>query len=240
MVCFLTSSITKPGEDHLNPENGFVDKLHYFWKHPSRCLLVASDPQNHMGNDEMTNSFRAAFEHSGFSIQCFDLWDNRYFDFPKERVQSYDVIIMAWGYVPTQHKWFTEIGLKKKLQGFDGILIGVSAGSMMAAKTVYAWPERDGETLDPNYELFFEGLGYADCMVLPHYHGVKHRWLDGRRLMEDMTCEHSMGHRFLGLPDGSYVLSQYGRDTVFGEAILVQDGVISLYCGNGDERPWNY
>lgn len=100
MVCFLTSSIIKSGEEYLNSENGFVDKLHYFWKQPSRCLLVASDPQNHMGNDEMTNLFRSAFEHSGFLIQCFDLWDNRYFGFSKERIHSYDVIILAWGHVP--------------------------------------------------------------------------------------------------------------------------------------------
>ncbi len=240
MVCFLTSSLTKAGKNVLNPENGFVDKLHYFWNQPSRCLLIASDPQNHSGNDVTTDFFRTAFEQSGFEIQCFDLWDNRYYDFSQERIDSYDVIILSWGHVPTQHKWFTDINLKERLRKFDKILIGVSAGAMMAAKTVYAWPERDGETVDPNYELFFDGLGYTDCMILPHYHGVKHRYLDGRRLMEDITCEHSIGHRFLALPDGSYVLSQYGRDTVFGEAYLVQDGVISRYCENGAERSWNY
>lgn len=51
---------------------------HYFGKHPSRCLLVTSDPQNHMGNDEMANLFRTAFEHPGFLIHCFVLWDARY------------------------------------------------------------------------------------------------------------------------------------------------------------------
>ncbi len=70
MVCFLTSSLTKAGKNVLSPENGFVDKLHYFWNQPSRCLLIASDPQNHSGNDVTTDFFRTAFEQSGFEIQC--------------------------------------------------------------------------------------------------------------------------------------------------------------------------
>ncbi len=67
MVCFLTSSLTKAGENFLNPENGFVDKSRYFWNQPPRRLPIASDPQNHSGNDETTGLFRTAFEQSGFA-----------------------------------------------------------------------------------------------------------------------------------------------------------------------------
>ena len=48
----------------------------------------------------------------------------------KEKLLNYDVILLAGGHVPTQNCYFKEIDLKEKIKDFQGIVIGISAGSM--------------------------------------------------------------------------------------------------------------
>ena len=236
MITFLTSSPTVPSRPLFNGQNGFLFRLQQYWCKPSRCLLIAADPADHRGNDCMTEYYRDTIQNSGLPFGGLDLWDDRYYDFDRARLASYDVIILSCGHVPTQKKWFASIDLKNRMAGFDGVLIGISAGSMISAETVYAWPELEGETLDPDYPLFFKGLGYARTMILPHYQNVKDRWLDGKRLMEDIACGDSRGKSFLALPDGSYVLVEAGVETVYGEAYQVADGQIRPFCGENQWR----
>lgn len=236
MITFLTSSPTIPSQPVFNPQNSFIDRLQAYWKKPARCLLIAADPSDHCGNDAMTDYYRQTIENSGLPIIGLDLWDNRYYDFTEERVAAYDVIILSCGHVPTQKNWFESVNVKGKMIGFNGVLIGISAGSMISAKTVYAWPEMDGETLDSDYPLFFEGLGFAQTMILPHYQSVKDRWLDGKRLVEDIAFGDSRGRRFLAIPDGSYVMVENGTEIVCGEAYQVSDGVLTPFCQENEQR----
>ena len=241
MVTFLTSSPTKELTKEspypaLNECNGFVTRLKEVWRGEGRCLMVAAFPSEHLRNDEMTAYYGEAVEQAGLSVACFDLWDDRSPNLTRGQLQRYDTIFLAGGHVPTERKWFEAISLRDKLEGYRGLLIGTSAGSMNAAEMVYAWPEEPGESTDPDYELFFPGLGAAKAMVLPHYQKLKDSWLDGRRLMEDITCAHSYGHRFLAIPDGSYVLVKDGRETVYGQAWLVEEGEITLFCQQEKSR----
>lgn len=241
MITFLASSPTKALDEEcpvpaLNEKNGFVAQLQQIWRENARCLMVVADPDAHSLNDEMTDFYREAVIGSGLSVGCFDLWDSRYLEFSAEQLGQYDVIFLSGGHVPTERAWFEWIHLKEKLEAFHGILIGTSAGSMNAARVVYAWPEMEGESEDPDYELFFPGLGLAESMILPHYQQVKDSYLDGKRLIEDIACSHSYGKRFWAIPDGSYILVQDGVETIFGEAYLISDGKIEQFCEEGDIR----
>ena len=241
MVTFLTSSPTKELSPDcpapaLDERNGFLLRLAAHWPQDARCLMIAATPGAHALNDEMTSFYRKAVENSGLSISVFDLWDNRLSSLSTEEVQRYDAIFLAGGHVPTERRWFESIGLREKLLGYGGLVIGTSAGSMNAARLVYAWPEEEGESTLPLEELFFPGLGLADTIVLPHYQKLKDCWLDGRRLIEDITCAHSHGRRFLLIPDGSYILVAEGVETVFGEAYLAFDGRIVPFCRENEHR----
>ena len=173
-------------------------------------------------------------ENSGLEVECFDLWDDRTPMLSAREVCSYDAIFLAGGHIATQNRWFHHIGLKEKLGGFEGLLIGTSAGSMNSAREVYAWPEEPGEPGLPMEELFLEGLGLADTVILPHYQKMKHSVVDGRHLMEDVTCAHSFGRRYYAVPDGSYVLVRRQREILFGEAWLVSEGRITPFSKEGD------
>ena len=64
---------------------------------------------------------------------------------------------------------------------------------------------------------------------------VKDFYLDGLRLFEDITYKDSYGHEFVALPDGSYILSVDGVETIWGEAYLIKDGMIEQICEEGQQ-----
>lgn len=237
MILYLTSSPTgsyrvdkAPSYRGLNPENDLVRNLKEDWKEQSRCLFICANPDAYMQNNEMRFFFEKTIKETGLSVSAFDLCDGRNAEAMVENLCAYDVILLGGGHVPTQNKFFHRIGLIRAIGEFDGIVIGISAGTMNCAKTVYAQPEMPGESTSKNYQRFLEGLGLTRCNVLPHYQAVKDDMLDGRRLMEDITYPDSYGQKFYALPDGSYILQKEGTVTIFGEAYLVAEGGIRKIC----------
>ena len=241
MVTFLTSSPTKEineqcPEPALYECNGLIDRLAEVWPEKARCLMIAASPEEYDSNDEMTWFYDQAVKNAGLSVACFDLWDGRHPGLNREELRQYDVIFLAGGHVPSEMQWFEQIGLREGLEGYSGVVIGTSAGSMNAAEEVYAWPELEGESEDPDYVLFFPGLGLAESMVLPHYQKAQYTILDGKKLVEEIACGHSYGKRYFAIPDGSYVLVKDGKETVFGQAWLIAEGCIHLFCEDGQSR----
>ena len=231
MILFLTSSPTGPLDgsrpvDGLDKMNEFVENLKKYWKKDARNLMITATPDNYEQNDEMIEFFGNAVKKDGFGWSAFDLWDRRTEDVSKGKLQSYDVIWLGGGHVPTQNQYFKELNLREKMKGFDGIVIGISAGTMNSADVVYAQPEHAGESVDPGYKRFIKGLGLTKTMILPHYQMVKDYYLDGKRLYEEITYGDSYGREFLVLPDGSYLMSVDGQESVWGESYKIKDGQI--------------
>ncbi len=226
---FLTSSPTGDLDGRYQVEgfddrNDFRKNLKAVWPDNARCLMITAAPDAYEQNDEMTAFFSNAVIKSGLTLACMDLWDRRTVDFSETSLCSYQVLFLGGGHVPTQNAFFTDIHLREKIQAFEGIIIGISAGTMNSADVVYAQPELPGESVDPCYERFLTGLNLTKTMVLPHYQMVKGNMLDGRWLFEDITYGDSTGREFLALPDGSYVISRDGRETIYGEAWYIRDG----------------
>ncbi len=236
MLVYLTSHIggsyKKDGKripTFLNTQNGFTDCLKAHWSAQAKVLIISSDPNAVERNDGIRALFETAFSMSGLSVCKLVICDRRNVDI-LESLTVYDVIILAGGHVPTQNAFFMSTRLKEKLEGFDGILIGISAGTMNCAETVYAQPELEGESTDPNYQRFLPGLGITNLMILPHYQEIKNDILDGKRVMEDITYPDSYGRVFYALADGSYILIENGQAILFGEAYLIQDGYVQQIC----------
>ena len=241
MLTILASSPTRDLTEEypiavFDERNGFVERLKERWREPKRCLMIAAFPDRFAMNDEMTDYYRRAAENVGLECACFDLWDARWQISTREEVHSYDIIFLAGGHIPTEMDWFREIGLKELLQGFEGIVLGTSAGSMNAAETVYAWPEEEGESFKGEDELFYPGLGLCRTQIVPHYQKVKDNWLDGRHMFDDITRSHSYGRKFYAIPDGSYVWVENGEETLYGDAWLISDGEIMRFCVEGRQR----
>lgn len=235
---YLTSSPTgsyrteeEPDYPGLNPENGLVDELKKDWKDDSSCVLIAATPDAHEMNDEMADFFEEKLIASGLSVKEMVLCDDRNGEEIVEKLEEFDMIILGGGHVPTQNAFFEKIKLREKIQDFDGIIMGISAGTMNCAETVYVQPEMPGESTDPEFQRFIPGLGLTKMMVLPHYQAVKDDVLDGKKLFEEITYPDSVGRKFYVLVDGSYILQRDGKEKVCGEAYLIQEGKFSRYIG---------
>ena len=96
---------------------------------------------------------------ANISFDYMDLCDNCK---NNQKLDNYEVIILGGGHVLTQNKFFEKIKLTEKIKSFEGIIIGVSAGSMNSADEVYPQPEERREAIDPisNYSslLFYKRL----------------------------------------------------------------------------------
>ena len=239
MTLFLTSSPTGPldnsrpvqGIDH---KNWLRENLRKYWRENAKCLLISAAPTDADFNDRICGDMYRLLEESGFSCGSMDIWDDRTAELTAEELRRYDVVILGGGHVPTQNAFFHRIALRGKLRKFTGLVIGISAGSMNCADVVYAQPELPGEAVDPHYVRFLPGLGLTELNILPHYQMVKDWLLDGERLYEDITYADSVGREFLVLPDGSYVVKETERTTVWGEAYCIANGRLWQICRDGE------
>lgn len=245
MIAYLTSHIGgsckidgKRVPTTLLKENGFLEDLTKNWKNNSNVLIISADPETTEINDSIKDIFKEAFPMSGLSVNQMIICDKRNEEII-DRIGEFDAIILSGGHVPTQNVFFERIKLKEHLEKFDGILMGISAGSMNSAEVVYAHPELEGEAVDENYKRFIPGLGLTKLMILPHYQDIKDEVLDGMRVFEDIAYPDSLGREFYCLNDGSYIKLVNGVTEIIGEAYLIKDGEISLICENNRSLLWS-
>ena len=240
MKAMLTSSLGgaikmngKRIPDVLIQQNGLLDKLKSIWIQDARVLIVCANPDNHEKNDGVYACLKEALPMSGLSVSYLAQCDDRNPDII-ENLPDMDVIILAGGHVPTQNRFMKQLRLKERLLEFKGILVAWSAGSMNCAEVVYAGPELEGEALDPLYERWITGLGITNINIYPHFQKLRDEYLDGMRLIEDITFEDSVGHEIIALNDGSYIMIENGQTTLYGEAYRIQDRQLTQLCKDGE------
>ena len=236
MKAMLTSSLGgaikmngKRIPDVLIQQNGLLDKLKSIWPQDARVLIVCANPDNYEKNDGVYACLKEALPKSGLSVSYLAQCDDRNPDII-ENLPDMDVIILAGGHVPTQNRFMKQLRLKERLLEFKGILVAWSAGSMNCAEVVYAGPELEGEALDPLYERWIPGLGITNINIYPHFQKLRDEYLDGMRLIEDITFEDSVGHEIIALNDGSYIMIENGQTILYGEAYRIKDRQLTQLC----------
>lgn len=235
MTYLLTSSPSLSMDGAINPANGFLEQIRRLVPNPSRCVFVSSHPDEPDFGDHCTVCMAQAFENEGLCFEAFDCLDRRNANLAKKLIDQSDWIILGGGHVPTQNAFLNEINMARMLQGYKGLVMGISAGSMNCARIVYSSPEEKGEAVSPGYQRFLRGLGLTEVQILPHYYMCKDALVDGQKVYEDIAMPDSCeGHRFYVFPDGTYLLGHDGRETIFGEFFLIENGVLRKVCENGE------
>ena len=235
MQCFITSSpfIDEAPRAILAPENEFIDRIRAVLPRNPRVLFVCSDPRDHGGTCQFAAITTAAFAEAGIAFSSYQVLDGTTAHRAYAMVSHSDFIVLSGGHVPTQNAFFRKIRLRHLLHKFQGTVMGISAGSMNMADTVYVQPEEPGESA-PEFQRFAPGLGLTGVNILPHYQKVKDNYLDGKRLYEDVTFADSMGHEFFVLPDNSYFYQDDEGLLLCGEAFRLKDGILELLTLNGE------
>ena len=254
MTLILTGSPTRYGEDRFTTDNGFLATVKAELEavcqarrseaacrahgraaeSPEPCrpviLMVSAAPDDQAFTDSVLEGMSRCVRNSGITPSRITMLDRRNCGMAAELVRNADWVVLCGGHVPTQNRFIHEIGLKELLQGFDGLVMGCSAGSMNCAGLVYSHPEMPGEAVDPQYRRWLPGLGLTDIRIIPHYHQVRDVVLDGRRLFEDVVFPDSLNHSFYTFPDGSYILVKDGRSTLHGTAWEIANGQMRQIC----------
>ena len=235
MTLFLTSSPFIDGADRaiLSNANDFIDRIREALPPFPRMLYVCSSPEDRDATCRYGADTFTAFAEAGIVCSSYAVLDGFNADQAPDLVAASDFIVLCGGHVPTQNAFFQEIGLRELLEGYNGVIMGISAGSMNSPDVVYVQPEDPGES-DPDFPRFAPGLGLTDVNICPHYQKVKDAILDGKRLFEDITYPDSMGQTFFALPDGSYFYQDEDQLLLCGEAYRLKNGILELLTLDGE------
>ncbi|MBR5509101.1 MAG: Type 1 glutamine amidotransferase-like domain-containing protein [Lachnospiraceae bacterium] len=240
MKIFLTSSpggsacvngIWEPASFDRN--NGFLERFKKACMGVTSCLIISSDPRHTAMNDEMRDFYAKAFQQSHMNVTQVDMCDNRNAQLMIRRLHDYGVLILSGGHVPTENAFFQKLCLRDRIRDYQGVVVGISAGTMNSAEVVYAAPEEPGEAIDPHYQKYIQGLGLTGINVLPHFQKIWDIRLDGLHMVNDICVPDSKVRPIYALPDGSYFYKENGKTTLYGEAWMFQNGICTKLCENG-------
>ncbi|MBO4565845.1 MAG: Type 1 glutamine amidotransferase-like domain-containing protein [Bacteroidales bacterium] len=230
MTLILTGSPTRYGEDRFTSDNGFLATVKAELPPKPRVLMISAAPDDRAFTDSVLEGMTLCVRNSGIEPSKITMLDRRNCKRAASLIKRADWIVMCGGHVPTQNRFIHEIGLKELLRGFDGLIMGCSAGSMNCADIVYSHPELHGEAASRGYSHWLRGLGLTRLQIVPHYDQVRNYLVDGRRLFEDIIFPDSYHHSFYTFPDGGYIVVKDGRETLYGTAWEISNGRMRQIC----------
>lgn len=213
-------------------KNEILDSIKNNLKKQENFVFVASSPEDYEKTDMYSSVIFKSFAMT-LPFENYFVLDNRTKSQAKEKLQSADLIFLCGGHVPTQNKFFEDINLKQILNGLDTLIIGASAGSMNMADIVYAEPEEEGESIDPNYKTYLNGLGLTKLSVLPHFLERFGFVLDGKNILNEISIPNSKNRPFIAFSDGDYVMQKDGKLIMFGKSYLFKNNQYNLLTTDG-------
>lgn len=235
MDLFLTSAIGATKKVNGERVTGKIDDRYGFLSLFKKCLK-ATDLMLYISSDPKPNPVVTTWFHNTvdaleaekitFRESCLINGDNA--NLLAGAIPRADVVFLSGGHLPTQNQFFQDIGLSQLLKGYQGVVVGQSAGSMNCAETVYVCPEIPGEGVDKAFKRFRPGLGLTDINLIPHYNQNRDFVLDGQRLYEEIIYPDTFTVPFYVLTDGSFIyIDRNQRKRFFGEVRVFQNGKMS-------------
>jgi len=236
-MIILTSSLDLYEKDenenliphHFGNQNGILNIIKNNVKKFDNFLFVASDESNYSITDMYAKVTFQSFDAT-LPFANYRILDGRTMQYAKKLVEEADFILLCGGHVPTQISFFNNINLRDIIKSTSALILGTSAGSMNCADVVYCPPELEGESLDPNFQRYFRGLGFTKTNILPHYNKLQDCILDGKDYMKDIVFPDSFKKEIILINDGSYIVCDNNKETIFGESYLLKNGKISPIC----------
>lgn len=200
-----------------NFENGFPSEIAEMFgrliTRRNRFAFVASEfKRMHDKTDKYFGIIVGMFADAGITFADARVVDGRLSpEQARQTVEDADVVWLAGGDTLAQFGYFVEFGLVDALRGFDGVLIGMSAGSINMAKTAII-------TSDPphTYELhIYEGIGCVDFSVEPHF--------EPNNVPPELFA-FADRHEIYGLCDDGAIVVDGGRREFIGEVYAIEQG----------------
>ena len=179
----------------------------------NNLLFICSTPDEYKKNEEYSKLITKSLSLAGLKFSMSDVIDSRNWLFSKGLINSANLVVLLGGDPLEQMEFFNGIELKEKLRKYKGCLLGISAGTVNMAKTVYCSKDEDIEET-----LYYKGLGLTDINVEPHFDDT-----DTVRINE-VLLKDSEKKSFVALPDESFIVLKDGNVTLNGDAYYFSNG----------------
>lgn len=206
-TCILTSMF--PNGFHAQAAEVFRQKIN---KRNKFAFVASEFEKMHEKTDNYFHIFLDMFEGIGIHFEEAYVVDGRMSAEEVQRaVSEADVVWLSGGDTPTQFGYFQKYGLDKVLSAHDGVIIGMSAGSINMAKTAIC-------TLSCGHykQEIYKGLGCVDISVEPHFF---------REKVSDELLALSEKYTIYGLCDDGLIVCS-------GETVEFYGEVYRISCGN--------
>lgn len=212
--------------------NGFIDRLKQVVPKISTFVFIASNPDGVEKTDKYAYNIVKALNLDDFEIKNLTTIDHRFNGDIEKTILTADVVFLAGGNVPTQNKYFKEIGLKEILKQYQGVLVGQSAGSMNCSDIVYAQPEEFEEFEDSNFQREIRGLGLVNFTIMPHMNSANEIDEFGHPTVMQMCLEDSFKIPHYGICDYGFIEINDNKAVAYGKTFFIKNGSCVELCGD--------
>lgn len=184
-----------------------------------KFAFVASEFEKmHEKTDYYFQFFLNMFAECGIQFKQAYVVDGRLTETEAQKaVEIADVVWLSGGNTPVQFRYFQKYGLDKVLSQHQGIIIGMSAGSINMAETTIC-------TLSCGHreQEIYSGLGCVDISVEPHFNIDK---------VSDEILELSKEYVIYGLCDDAIIVCKGGDLEFYGEIYKIEAGNVERMDG---------
>lgn len=202
--------------------NKFLKNMKESIKDYNKFVIIASDPDNYVQNDEYLKLDMNALALSELYFKENVVLDNRNKDNIDNVLNNSSLIFLSGGDTFKQNMFFNNINLKEYIKKTDACIVGISAGSINSAKIVFNSPECEKDLSNP---VILEGLDLTTINVEPHFD-----FDNPNKIQMDAIIKESNNRVIYGLPDKSYVFN----NKIYGKCYRIYKGNIEL-ISNDDE-----
>lgn len=151
--------------NELDNSNGIVDQIKNSLNGNNTLLFIASSPDDKEKINLYTKLLFEGLKLSGISFNEYLVLDSSTVDNAQEYIDKANMIFLSGGDTYIQNEFFKRIHLREKLEKFNGLIIGQSAGAINMADDVFNSPEE----MEKSEPVFFKGLGLTNINIEPHF-----------------------------------------------------------------------
>lgn len=211
----------------LDDENEILTNIKKYTKAYDRIVFVANDPSFLEENEQKARIVFESFDKTGLFFKEKILLDDRNKKNAKEILSKANLIILNGGRCICQLNFFSEINLKDILESFEGLVIGISAGTMNLCSIVCNFAEDLESFKEPRW---LNGLGFYNKIIIPHFDGETMTYqipIPELDVIKEQILPLSNEKDFLAIPNGTYILIENNKtETIFGKAYTISNSIV--------------
>lgn len=195
--------------------------LNKYIQEGSKLAFVASEFERiYEKTDRYCDYFVKMFEQCGIHFEQVSVIDSRMSkEVAQQTIKKADVIWLSGGDTPTQFSYLKAYDLLSLIREHQGVIIGMSAGSINMAKIAVCT-----KTCEHEKQEIYEGIGVVNISVEPH--------LDKENISEELL-QLSREYTLYGMCDDSVILCENETVTYLGDIFLIEKGEVKQISKNG-------